>query len=62
MAMTMKKLFLLFAALPLILCAAVEMPEFKLKDFGDNGSFKLEAFDGKDVIRHPAPEPPPSAA
>ncbi|MBQ4328589.1 MAG: hypothetical protein IJC27_02570, partial [Lentisphaeria bacterium] len=45
----MKKLFLLFAALPLILCAAVEMPEFKLKDFGDNGSFKLEAFDGKDV-------------
>ncbi len=49
MAMTMKKLLLLFAALPLLLCAAVEMPEFKLKDFGDNGSFKLEAFDGKTV-------------
>lgn len=48
-SITMKKICLIFAVLPLLLSAAVEMPEFKLKDFGGNGSFKLEAFDGKDV-------------
>lgn len=45
----MKKLIVLFMALPLILSAALEMPEFKLKDFGSNGQFKLETFDGEDV-------------